>query len=160
MMKGMIARFEGQLMTGRGRHELGMRRGPRSRAQPSTNDQRHRRISGLQEAGIDFVCADMPSANRLTVGIMAMVAEEEARQISKRTKDALLAVKIRISHQKFFRPMRRTRLRRRGRAPLITRKIASTWWGDKPLWEGHFPRFDLIASPGREQALWPRTLLL
>jgi DNA invertase Pin-like site-specific DNA recombinase len=31
----------------------------------------------------------MPNANRLTVGIMAMVAEEERRLISERTKAAL-----------------------------------------------------------------------
>jgi hypothetical protein len=30
----------------------------------------------LEKAGIDFVAADMSNANRLTVGIMAMVAEE------------------------------------------------------------------------------------
>jgi hypothetical protein len=34
----------------------------------------------------------MPNANRLTVGIMAMVAEDEGRRISARTKDALLSV--------------------------------------------------------------------
>ena len=32
-------------------------------------------LLGLEKAGIDFVAADMPNANRLTVGIMAMVAE-------------------------------------------------------------------------------------
>ena len=48
-------------------------------------------LLGLEKAGIDFVAADMPNANRLTVGIMAMVAEEERRMISKRTKDALAA---------------------------------------------------------------------
>lgn len=52
-------------------------------------------LLGLKEAGIEFVCCDMPSANRLTVGIMAMVAEEEARLISVRTKAALAAAKAR-----------------------------------------------------------------
>jgi DNA invertase Pin-like site-specific DNA recombinase len=51
--------------------------------------------SGLRKAGIDFVAADMPNANRLTVGIMAMIAEEERRMISRRTKDALAAAKRR-----------------------------------------------------------------
>jgi DNA invertase Pin-like site-specific DNA recombinase len=37
----------------------------------------------------------MPNANRLTVGIMAMVADEERRMISQRTKDALAAAKSR-----------------------------------------------------------------
>jgi DNA invertase Pin-like site-specific DNA recombinase len=52
-------------------------------------------LLGLKESGVDFVCVDMPSANRLTVGIMAMVAEEEARMISARTKAALGAAKVR-----------------------------------------------------------------
>ncbi|NGM19929.1 recombinase family protein [Roseomonas stagni] len=52
-------------------------------------------LLGLQKAGVEFVAADMPNANRLTVGIMAMVAEEEARAISVRTKAALAAAKAR-----------------------------------------------------------------
>src|SRR5215470_14312769 len=52
-------------------------------------------LLGLEKAGTDFVAADMPNANRLTVGIMAMVAQEERRMISKRTKDALAAAKRR-----------------------------------------------------------------
>jgi DNA invertase Pin-like site-specific DNA recombinase len=52
-------------------------------------------LLGLKEAGVDFVCADMPAANRLTVGIMAMVAEEEGRMISARTKAALAAARRR-----------------------------------------------------------------
>ena len=52
-------------------------------------------LLSLKKAGIDFVCADMPEANRLTIGIMAMVAEEERKAISKRTKEALAAAKAR-----------------------------------------------------------------
>jgi DNA invertase Pin-like site-specific DNA recombinase len=52
-------------------------------------------LLGLEKAGVDFVAADMPSANRLTIGIMAMVADEERRMISKRTKEALAAAKRR-----------------------------------------------------------------
>lgn len=52
-------------------------------------------LLGLEKAGIEFVAADMPSANRLTVGIMAMVAEDEGRRISARTKAALAAAKAR-----------------------------------------------------------------
>jgi DNA invertase Pin-like site-specific DNA recombinase len=52
-------------------------------------------LLGLEKAGVDFVAADNPTANRLTVGIMAMVAEEEGRQISIRTKAALQAAKAR-----------------------------------------------------------------
>jgi DNA invertase Pin-like site-specific DNA recombinase len=52
-------------------------------------------LLGLQRSGIAFTAADMPNANRLTVGIMAMVAEEERRAISERTKAALAAAKAR-----------------------------------------------------------------
>jgi DNA invertase Pin-like site-specific DNA recombinase len=52
-------------------------------------------LLGLKEAGVDFVAADMPNANRLTVGIMAMIAEEEGRMISERTKQALAAARRR-----------------------------------------------------------------
>jgi DNA invertase Pin-like site-specific DNA recombinase len=52
-------------------------------------------LLGLQRSGIAFTAADMPNANRLTVGIMAMVAEEERRAISDRTKAALAAAKAR-----------------------------------------------------------------
>jgi DNA invertase Pin-like site-specific DNA recombinase len=52
-------------------------------------------LLGLQKAGVEFIAADMPTANRLTVGILAMVAEEEGRMISKRTVDALAAAKAR-----------------------------------------------------------------
>jgi DNA invertase Pin-like site-specific DNA recombinase len=52
-------------------------------------------LLGLEKAGLEFIAADIPHANRLTVGIMALVAEDEARAISARTKAALAARKAR-----------------------------------------------------------------
>ena len=53
-------------------------------------------LLGLEKAGVDFVAADMPSANRLTVSIMAVVAEEERRMVSARTKAALARSKKKL----------------------------------------------------------------
>jgi DNA invertase Pin-like site-specific DNA recombinase len=52
-------------------------------------------LLGLQEAGVHFIATDMPTANELTVGIMALVAQEERKAISARTKAALAAAKER-----------------------------------------------------------------
>jgi DNA invertase Pin-like site-specific DNA recombinase len=52
-------------------------------------------LLNLKEAGVDFVCADMPDANKLTIGIMALIAQNEREAISKRTKEALAARKAR-----------------------------------------------------------------
>ena len=52
-------------------------------------------IANLMEAGVDFIACDNPQANRLTVHILAAVAEQEAHAISERTKAALAAAKAR-----------------------------------------------------------------
>lgn len=52
-------------------------------------------VSALLESGVEFVAADMPTVKRLTVDILAAVAEEEARLISVRTKAARAAAKAR-----------------------------------------------------------------
>ncbi|GFE94206.1 recombinase family protein [Acetobacter persici] len=52
-------------------------------------------LMSLRDAGVEFVAVDLPNANRLTVGIMALVAEQEREVISGRTKAALEAAKAR-----------------------------------------------------------------
>jgi len=52
-------------------------------------------IANLMESGVDFIACDMPQANRLTIHILAAVAEHEREMISQRTKAALAAAKAR-----------------------------------------------------------------
>jgi DNA invertase Pin-like site-specific DNA recombinase len=48
-------------------------------------------IFTLRDSGIEFVyaCADMPEANRLTIGVMATIAQYERELIGGRTRRAL-----------------------------------------------------------------------
>lgn len=52
-------------------------------------------ISGLMEAGIEFIAVDNPNANKLMLHMLAAFAEHEREMISKRTRDALQAAKAR-----------------------------------------------------------------
>src|SRR3954451_10900345 len=52
-------------------------------------------VSNLMESGVEFVAVDFPTANRLTIHILAAVAEHEREMISTRTKAALAAAKAR-----------------------------------------------------------------
>jgi DNA invertase Pin-like site-specific DNA recombinase len=47
------------------------------------------------ESGVEFVAVDNPHANKLTVHILAAVAQHEREMISERTKAALAAAKRR-----------------------------------------------------------------
>jgi DNA invertase Pin-like site-specific DNA recombinase len=52
-------------------------------------------IATLMESGVEFVAVDNPHANKLTVHILAAVAQHEREMIAQRTKDALQAAKAR-----------------------------------------------------------------
>jgi DNA invertase Pin-like site-specific DNA recombinase len=75
-------------------------------------------LTGLEKAGVDFVACDLPDANRLTVHMMAVVAQYEAERISERTKDALQAAKKRGT--KLGSPKGAAHLVGRGNAEAVT----------------------------------------
>jgi DNA invertase Pin-like site-specific DNA recombinase len=52
-------------------------------------------IANLMDSGAEFVAVDMPTASRLTLHILAAVAEHEREMISQRTKAALTQAKAR-----------------------------------------------------------------
>jgi len=49
----------------------------------------------LQDSGVDFIACDMPNADRLSIGIIALLAQRERQLISERTKSGLAIVKQR-----------------------------------------------------------------
>jgi DNA invertase Pin-like site-specific DNA recombinase len=80
-------------------------------------------ISNLMESGVEFVAVDMPMANRLTVHVLAAVAEHEREMISQRTKAALAAAKARGT--KLGNPNGARALRGLGNAPAVAAVKAS-----------------------------------
>src|SRR5262249_48083174 len=52
-------------------------------------------LATLMDRGVDFVACDNPHANKLTIHILAAVAQHERETIAQRTKDALTATKRR-----------------------------------------------------------------
>src|SRR2546430_15910249 len=52
-------------------------------------------IATLMDSGVEFVAVDNPHANKLTVHILAAVAQHEREMIGQRTRDALQAAKAR-----------------------------------------------------------------
>jgi hypothetical protein len=59
-------------------------------------------VSSLSKSGVDFICCDMPDANKFTIHIMAAMAENEAQMISDRTKAALKSIKDKIDCDGFY----------------------------------------------------------
>ncbi|MCR8667952.1 recombinase family protein [Aestuariibaculum sp. M13] len=50
----------------------------------------------LFKGGVDFICCDNPNANKLTIQLLSVIAENEAEAISNRIKEALQVKKEKI----------------------------------------------------------------
>jgi DNA invertase Pin-like site-specific DNA recombinase len=68
----------------------------------STMDRLTRKASfylQLQEQGVKFTMCDMPEADETVVGIMAILAQKELKNIRKRTRNGLQQIKTKIEQQ-------------------------------------------------------------
>ena len=73
----------------------------------------------LRDSGVRFAAVDLPEANDLTVGIMALVAQAEREAISRRTKEALAVARSR--GVRLGNPQGAAALRRAGRGAAALR---------------------------------------
>jgi DNA invertase Pin-like site-specific DNA recombinase len=88
-------------------------------------------IANLMESGADFIACDMPTANRLTIHILAAVAEHEREMISKRTKAALAEAKrrgTRLSNPRLAEARRQAMQTHRRRRPAAEVINLMTGW--------------------------------
>ncbi|MDP9025834.1 MAG: recombinase family protein [Candidatus Eremiobacteraeota bacterium] len=76
----------------------------------------------LLESGVEFVACDNPHANRMTIQIIAVMAEQESRLISERVKAAFAAMRARGIPHKSNRRLTPEEIARGQRASAIARR--------------------------------------
>jgi DNA invertase Pin-like site-specific DNA recombinase len=100
----------------------------------------------LRDSGVRFAAVDLPEANDLTVGIMALVAQQEREAISKRTKEALAVARsrgVRLGNPNGAQALRRAG---KGGAPL-GRPSRGTPTGTPWTWRRCSTTFVLVVGP-------------
>jgi DNA invertase Pin-like site-specific DNA recombinase len=90
-------------------------------------------ISSLMESGVDFVAVDNPFATRLTIHILAAVAEHEREMISQRTKAALAGLRRAASSWETRASRKLAGARWQRGAPWNQRRTSSR---SSPAWPG------------------------
>jgi len=76
-------------------------------------------------SGVEFVAVDNPHANKLTVHILAAVAEHEREMISERTKAALAAARARGTRLGNPRPANALKLARESLSAAANHRAAN-----------------------------------
>lgn len=129
-------------------------------------------LLNLQNADVKFVAADNPQVNEMVVGMLAIVAEAEAKAISERTKAALAAAKARGVRLGSPRPITRLAQLNGARASLESRRAsASQWLTDvRPMVErikaetGSYActakRLNAQGVPARRKGAWSATQVM
>lgn len=90
-------------------------------------------ISGLMESGVDFIAADMPHANKLTIHLLAAMAEHERELISSRTKAGFDQAKREIEEHGFRISRRSGRAYTKHGNPRWEESIAKARAARKPV---------------------------
>ena len=105
-------------------------------------------LLALRDSGVRFSAVDLPEANDLTVGIMALVAQQEREAISRRTREALAVARergVRLGNPEWHRgaPCGLARAQRRSGRPS-----RATPSGMRGTWH----RWSRISGPAAQPA--------
>ncbi|MBX7135392.1 MAG: recombinase family protein [Fimbriimonadaceae bacterium] len=103
-------------------------------------------LLALRDSGVRFMAADIPDANDLTIGVMAVIAQAEREAISKRTTEALDSIKRSLQTTGAHTSIRSGRVIRRLGNPNGVAAILRANHGNLPAVEANKSRADQRAN--------------